>query len=151
MNAMTSGLMGPSQTIQWETPKELFDRLDAEFHFTLDVCASDGMQKCERYFNPETNGLKQVWGGGEVCFMNPPYGREIEAWVRKAATSEAITVGLLPARMDTKWYQKWVQGYASEVRFIPGRVKFGDSSQGAPFPSVIAIWNTPRTPRYGVY
>jgi site-specific DNA-methyltransferase (adenine-specific) len=82
--------------------------------------------------------------------MNPPYGREIEKWVKKAATSEAITVGLLPARTDTRWYQTWVQPYASEVRFIAGRVKFGNSQQGAPFPSIVVIWNTPRTPRYGV-
>ena len=64
VNCMTSGLMGPSATIQWGTPKELFDKLDNEFHFTLDVCASDGMEMCERYFNPEVDGLKQDWGGG---------------------------------------------------------------------------------------
>lgn len=64
MNVMTSGLMGPSDTVEWGTPQDLYDKLDAEFHFTLDVCASDGMQKCERYFNPQTDGLKQVWGGG---------------------------------------------------------------------------------------
>lgn len=63
--AMTSGLMGPSATVEWGTPQDLFDRLDKEFHFTLDVCASDGMQMCQRYFNPETDGLAQEWGGGE--------------------------------------------------------------------------------------
>ena len=62
---MTTGLMGPSATIEWGTPQDLFDRLDAEFHFTLDVCASDGMQMCQRYFNPQTDGLAQVWGGGK--------------------------------------------------------------------------------------
>ncbi|MBQ7701766.1 MAG: hypothetical protein IJT54_05115 [Candidatus Methanomethylophilaceae archaeon] len=82
--------------------------------------------------------------------MNPPYGKEILDWVRKAALSEAVTVALLPARMDTKWYQEWVQPYASEVRFVKGRVKFRGASTGAPFPSVIAIYGTPRTPRYGV-
>ena len=82
--------------------------------------------------------------------MNPPYGKEIGKWVKKAATSPAVTVALLPARMDTQWYQDWVQPYASEIRFIRGRVKFRGASTGAPFPSVIAIWNTPRTPRYGV-
>lgn len=61
--AMTSGLMGPSATIEWGTPQDLFDRLDREFHFTLDVCASDGMQMCQRYYNPQTDGLKQEWGG----------------------------------------------------------------------------------------
>lgn len=147
---MTTGLMGPSATIEWGTPQDLFDRLDAEFHFTLDVCASDGMQMVERYFNPQINGLAQEWGGGEVCWMNPPYGQEIAKWVRKAATEPAITVALLPARTDTRWYQEWVQPYASEVRFIAGRVKFRGAATGAPFPSIIAIYNTPRTPRYGV-
>lgn len=150
MTVITSGMMG-SATVEWETPRELFDQLDREFHFTLDVCASPGMEKCKRYFSPEIDGLKQVWGGGEVCFMNPPYGRTIEQWVKKASQSPAVTVGLLPARTDTKWYKEWVEPYASEVRFIRGRVKFGDGTQGAPFPSMIAIWNTPRTPRYGVY
>ena len=147
---MTTGLMGESRTIQWGTPKELFDKLDGEFHFTLDVCASDGMQMCERYFNPEMDGLSQEWGGGELCWMNPPYGEDIIKWVRKAAQSPAITVALLPARTDTRWYQDWVQPYASEIRFIRGRVRFKGASTGAPFPSVIAIYNTPRTPRYGV-
>lgn len=64
-NCMTSGLMGESRTIEWGTPKELFEKLDNEFHFTLDVCASDGMQMCPRYFNPQIDGLKQEWGGGE--------------------------------------------------------------------------------------
>lgn len=82
--------------------------------------------------------------------MNPPYGQEIAKWVRKAATEPAVTVALLPARTDTRWYQEWVQPYASEVRFIAGRVKFRGAATGAPFPSIIAIYNTPRTPRYGV-
>jgi len=147
---MTPGMMGPSATIEWGTPKDLFDKLDQEFHFTLDVCASDGMQMVERYFNPQTDGLAQEWGGAEVCWMNPPYGQEIAKWVRKAAQEPAITVALLPARTDTKWYQEWVQPYASEVRFISGRVRFRGASTGAPFPSIIAIYHTPRTPRYGI-
>jgi hypothetical protein len=67
MNVMTDGMMGPSATIQWETPADLFKKLDDEFHFTLDVCASDGMEKCERYFNPEIDGLSQVWGGAKYA------------------------------------------------------------------------------------
>lgn len=68
---MTPGLMGPSATIEWGTPQDLFNRLDAEFHFTLDVCASDGMQMCQRYFNPQTDGLAQVWGGGRSMLDEP--------------------------------------------------------------------------------
>ena len=146
---MTSGMM-ESKTIEWGTPLDLFKKLDDEFHFTLDVCASDGMQLCKRYFNPEIDGLSQVWGRGEVCWMNPPYGKEIIKWVKKASESPSITVALLPARIDTKWYQKYVQPFASEVRFIAGRLKFQGAKSCAPFPSIIAIYNTPRTPRYGV-
>ena len=147
---MTDGLM-KSNTIQWGTPKDLFDLLDREFHFNLDVCASDGMEMCKRYYNPETDGLKQDWTENDVCWMNPPYGRSIIDWVKKAALSPSVTVGLLPARTDTKWYKSWVEPYASEIRFIKGRVKFnGLKRGGAPFPSIIAIWNTARTPRYGV-
>lgn len=70
-NCMTTGLMGPSATVEWGTPQDLFDRLDAEFHFTLDVCASDGMQMVERYFNPQINGLAQEWGGGRSMLDEP--------------------------------------------------------------------------------
>ena len=68
---MTPGLMGPSATVEWGTPQDLFDRLDAEFHFTLDVCARDGMQMCQRYFNPQTDGLAQEWGGGRSMLDEP--------------------------------------------------------------------------------
>lgn len=71
MTVMTSGMMN-SATVEWETPKELFDKLDQEFHFTLDVCASPGMEKCKRYFSPEIDGLKQVWGGGRSMLYEPP-------------------------------------------------------------------------------
>ena len=149
-NCMTSGLMGPSNTIQWGTPYNLFNKLNDEFHFTLDVCASDGMQMCERYYNPELDGLKQKWDHDEVCWMNPPYGKDIIKWVKKAALSPAVTVALLPARTETKWFQCWVQPYATEIRFIAGRVKFRGGGNSAPFPSLIAIFNTPRTPRYNI-
>ena len=149
LSCMTSGLMGPSNTIQWGTPKDLFDKLNDEFNFTLDVCASDGMEMCKNYFNPEKDGLKQDWGGN-ICWMNPPYGKEITQWVKKAALSQAVTVALLPARTDTKWYQEWVQPYASEIRFISGRLRFKGAANSAPFPSIIVIWGTPKTPRYGV-
>ncbi len=73
-----------SQNPEWPTPQHVFDTLDAEFHFTLDVCANADNHKCERYFDEATDGLKQDWQG-EVCWMNPPYGRPISQWVRKAA------------------------------------------------------------------
>lgn len=148
-NRITSGLMS-SDSVEWATPWELFNHLDSEFHFTLDVCASKGLEKCDRYFTPEIDGLSQNWDN-EICWMNPPYGSEIKNWVEKASKQRGgVVVALLPNRTDTKWYKQFVEPCASEIRLIAGRVKFGNAQTGAPFPSMIAIWGTPRTPRYGV-
>lgn len=132
--------MFTSNTDMWEMPQELFDELDREFHFTLDVCAVPENAKCERYFTPAQNGLKQDWtrGGGTV-YMNPPYGREIGLWVRKAAECGVTAVCLLPARTDTAWFHDYIYGKA-EIRFIRGRLKFGNSKNSAPFPSMIVIF-----------
>ena len=123
----------------WETPQEFFDALDREFHFTLDVSATPSNTKCRHYFTPEVDGLKQQWTG--VIWMNPPYGRDIDRWVKKAfdaAIAGATVVALLPVRSDTKWWASFVS-YA-EVRFITGRLRFGGATSSAPFPSAIAIW-----------
>lgn len=82
-NRITTGLMS-SNTVEWATPWDLFNHLDSEFHFTLDVCASEGLQKCDRYFTPDIDGLSQSWDN-EICWMNPPYGSEIKYWVEKAS------------------------------------------------------------------
>lgn len=148
-NRITTGLMS-SNSVEWATPWDLFNHLDSEFHFTLDVCASEGLQKCDRYFTPDIDGLSQSWDN-EICWMNPPYGSEIKYWVEKASKQRGgIVVALLPNRSDTKWYKEFVEPHASEIRLIAGRVKFGNAQSGAPFPSMVAIWGTPRTPRYGV-
>ena len=149
MVGFTEG-MRSSLTDDWPTPRYVFDKLDEEFHFEIDVCADDRNHKAPIYFTKEIDGLKQEWKG--VCWMNPPYGRTIGDWVKKAYESAnrggdgTIVVCLLPARTDTKWWRDYVMR-ASELRFISGRVKFGDSNTGAPFPSVIAIFGTPTTPR----
>jgi phage N-6-adenine-methyltransferase len=112
-----------SKTCLWETPQDFFDELDREFGFTLDVCALPENAKCQRYFTPDMDGLKQEWRG--VCWMNPPYGREIGEWVRKAFESArrgATVVCLLPARTDTAWWHTYVME-ATEVRFVRGRLR----------------------------
>jgi phage N-6-adenine-methyltransferase len=128
-----------SKTVEWETPQCLFDELDKEFWFTLDVCALPMNAKCRRYFTPEINGLRQSWEN-ENCWMNPPYGREIGKWVQKAwQESECSTVVcLLPARTDTKWWHDYCM--KGEIRFIKGRLKFGNSKHNAPFPNAIVIF-----------
>ena len=123
----------------WETPQDLFDKLNQTYHFDLDVCALPYNAKCKDFFTPEIDGLKQVWDG-KVCFCNPPYGRKIGDWIEKAATSQALTVMLLPARTDTKWFHNWVLPYA-EIHFLYGRLKFGGSKNSAPFPSMIVVFD----------
>lgn len=126
-----------SKTDLWETPQYLFNILNDEFHFDIDVCATPDNAKCIRYYTPEIDGLCQEWKS--TCWCNPPYGRRIGAWVKKAAESNANTVMLLPARTDTSWFHDYIYGKA-EIRFIRGRLKFGDSKNSAPFPSMIVIF-----------
>lgn len=129
-----------SATDDWATPQNLFDVLDEEFRFVLDVCALDTSAKCKRYFTPETDGLAQDWHG--TCWMNPPYGSEIGRWVEKAATSATspgtTVVCLLPARVDTGWW--WDHCRHAEIRFLRGRLKFGNADAGAPFPSAVVVF-----------
>jgi phage N-6-adenine-methyltransferase len=127
--------------IDWETPQALFDELNEEFGFVLDVCASHENAKCSSYFTMEVDGLRQPWGDYGVCWMNPPYGREISRWVAKAhheAEYGATVVGLVPARTDTAWWHDHIQGKA-EVRFLRGRIRFSGGGP-APFPSCIVVW-----------
>ena len=130
-----------SDSIEYETPQELFDTLNEEFGFTLDVCATAENTKCFTYFDKYADGLAQDWGI-DVCWMNPPYGREIGKWVKKACESSvagAIVVCLLPARTDTKYWHDYVMK-AREIRFIKGRLRFGDTKNSAPFPSCIVVF-----------
>ena len=134
--------MFSSKTDLWATPQDFFDKLNEEFRFNLDVCALPENAKCERYFTPEVDGLSQAWAGNVWC--NPPYGREIGSWVRRgylaAKTGYAdVVVMLLPARTDTRWFHDYIYEKA-EIRFIKGRLKFGDSKNSAPFPSMVVVY-----------
>lgn len=128
----------------WATPPEVFDPLHSEFAFTLDPCADHETAKCARYFTEADDGLSKSWVGERV-FMNPPYGREVYAWTRKAreeAARGALVVGLLPASSDLQWWHDDVVGSA-EVRFIRGRVRFltgGPYDASGFFASVVVIW-----------
>ena len=131
-----------SKTDQWATPQWLYDELNKKFNFNLDPCADETNYKCEKYFNKEQNGLLQDWGGQRV-FCNPPYGREIGKWVQKAHDEskkpETLVVMLIPARTDTKWFHEYIYQKAA-IRFLKGRLKFGDSKNSAPFPSMVVIF-----------
>jgi phage N-6-adenine-methyltransferase len=129
-----------SDTDAWATPPGLFAAINAHFHFDTDVCATAENAKCANYFTPEQNGLSQTWVG--TCWMNPPYGREIGTWVKKAADSArengATVVCLLPARTDTGWWHAYCLG--AEVHFIRKRIRFGKAKTGAPFPSALVVF-----------
>ena len=138
---MTPGLTSTGNIVA-ETPKYLFDKISSIFNFSLDVCALPENAKCKNYYTPKDDGLSKPWRGGVWC--NPPYGREISSWVKKAYEESqkeynSFVLMLLPARTDTKWWWDWVQGKAT-LFFIKGRVKFGDHNVGAPFPSVLALY-----------
>lgn len=126
-----------SKKEDWETPQDLFNKLNEEFNFTIDVASDENNFKCKRHYTEKENGLIQNWDK-EVVWCNPPYGRKIGEWVKKASESNAKVVMLLPARTDTIWFHKYIYKKA-EIRFIKGRLKFGNSKNSAPFPSMIVI------------
>lgn len=141
MNEQTLKTMFSSETDQWATPQAFFDRLNAEFNFTLDPCADDTNHKCDLYFTKEDNGLAQDWRAHTV-FMNPPYGRVIGDWIRKAyeeSQKGATVVALIPSRTDTTYWHEYVMK-AAEIRFVRGRLKFGDGRNSAPFPSAVVVF-----------
>ena len=137
---MNTDLMFSSATDDWATPQDFFDKLNREFKFEIDVCASASNAKAPTFFDKEANGLAQDWQG--VCWMNPPYVRGIDAWMRKAYTSArengATVVCLVPARTDTKWWHDYAA--RGEVFFVPGRLRFGDAKHNAPFPCAVVVF-----------
>lgn len=131
-----------SKTDLHSTPQDFFDRQNEKHNFTIDVCADETNSKCERYFSKGCNGLIQPWGG-EVCWMNPPYGREIGKWMKKAYESGVKVVCLVPSRTDTAWWHDYAM--KGEIEFIRGRLKFGGAKNSAPFPSAVVVF-TPELP-----
>jgi site-specific DNA-methyltransferase (adenine-specific) len=136
---INTGLL-TSASDNWATPNKLFNDLNKEFNFTLDPCADSTNKKCSKYFTISDNGLEQDWGTN-IVFMNPPYGRQIKNWMKKAyesSTKGATVVCLVPSRTDTKWWHDYAIN--GEIRFIKGRLKFGNAIHNAPFPSAIIIF-----------
>lgn len=134
--------MFSSKTDLWSTPNDFFDKLNDEFHFTLDPCSTRENAKCYKHFTKEENGLLQDWGN-EVVFCNPPYGRQIKDWVKKAyeesQKDNTKVVMLIPARTDTIYFHEYIY-HKAEIRFIKGRLKFGNAKNSAPFPSMVVIF-----------
>jgi len=139
---MNNNLMFSSKTDLWSTPIEFYNKLNKEFNFTLDPSATKENTKCNKFYTILENGLSQNWQG-ETVFCNPPYGRVLKEWVKKcyeeSLKPNTKVVMLIPARTDTIYFHKYIYNIAT-IRFLKGRLKFGDSKNSAPFPSMIIIF-----------
>jgi phage N-6-adenine-methyltransferase len=134
---MNNELMFSSKTELWATPQKFFDAISVLYGpFDIDVCADASNAKCPVYFDKAADGLAQTWTG--KCWMNPPYGRDIGKWMKKASESNATVVCLVPARTDTNWWHEYAM--KGEITFIKGRLKFGDAKNSAPFPSAVVVF-----------
>lgn len=135
-----------SVSIEYETPQDLFDKYDAEFHFDIDLAANSENTKCVKFYSKEDNSLSKSWEG--VCWLNPPYGRELPKWIAKAYHSakvgKATVVMLIPARTNTAWWHDICM--KGEIRFIRGRPKFNGGKHGLPFPLAIVIFKPQLSP-----
>jgi phage N-6-adenine-methyltransferase len=131
-----------SDKIEYSTPKKLFEFLDKEFHFDLDVCASTGNAKCDKFFTVADDGLKQDWK--ETCWMNPPFNKELKKWVLKAYSEtikyNSIVCCLIPVRSNTIWWKNVCT--QAEIRFIIGEVNFNELERGLWLPMCVMIFGS---------
>lgn len=135
--------MVSSKSNEWATPQKLFDDLDREFQFTLDVAATPENAKCDKYYTQEDNGLIRDWSDS-VCWMNPPYGGHTGKWIKKAyeeSQKGATIVCLIVSSTDRSYWHEYIFPYAKQIRFIRGRLKFGEAKSTAPFASAIFIFS----------
>lgn len=138
-------ILSSSRSDNWPTDPAVFARLDAQFGpFDLDPCASVENAKCARYFTREDDGLAREWTGR--VFVNPPYGREIGRWMRKAFEESQrgaeIVVCLVPSRTGTSWWHEWAN--RGEIDFLRGRLRFGALTNSAPFDSAVVVFRNAR-------
>lgn len=131
-----------SNSDEWKTPKYLFDKLNKEYNFTLDPASTNENHLCDKWYTIKENGLIQSWKNERV-FLNPPYGRQIKDWVKKAyfenQKNNTLVVMLIPARTDTTYFHDYIY-HKAEIIFLKGRLKFNDGKGSAPFPSMIVIY-----------
>ena len=130
-----------SKNQEYATPVDMFNRIDEEFHFTLDVCADEFNHKCDKYFSVQDNALEQDWSGN-VCWMNPPY-KDLKVWIKKAYEESrkpnTTVVCLIPARTNTKWWYDYCMN--GKIIFIIGRPKFEGCIHGLPQPLALIVFN----------
>lgn len=140
-SSLLAGLF-TSASDEWPTPRSFFDQMVTEFGpLDLDVCATPENAKCARFFTRADDGLAQQWAPSR-CWMNPPYGRTIGAWMAKAwqeSQRGALVVCLVPARTDTAWWHDYAA--KGQVRFLRGRLRFEGGKHSAPFPSAVVVFH----------
>lgn len=140
----------------WNTPDNLFNKIDQDFHFEIDLAADKENSKCDKFFDKEIDGLKQKWDG--ICWLNPPYGDKTSKmvdWIKKAYNESQLNnnltvVMLIPARTNTKWFHQYCMK-ASEIKFICGRPKFGNSVHGLPQPLVLVVFKKSETTKFSSF
>ena len=141
MNTSDCKVMFSKNSDEWATPQAFFDEINREFCFNLDPCSTDENHKCDKYYTITDNGLEKSWGVYRV-FCNPPYS-QIEKWVAKAfyetRNDNTLVALLIPSRTDTRYFHNYIYNRA-EIRFVKGRLKFGDGKGSAPFPSMLVIF-----------
>ena len=138
--------MVSSKTVEWETPQALFRALNDEFHFTLDPCATKENAKCLKYYTKHDDGLAHSWAN-EIVFMNPPYGGTTGNWIQKAwqeSLNGAIVVCLIVVAPDRSYWHDYIFPFASEIRWLRGRLTFGNANSTAPFSSAIVVFKGKR-------
>lgn len=133
----------------WTTPLDFYNRLHSEFNFGLDAAALQSSALCNQWYGPDhpdtsrRDALVRDWtkdSAGRSIWLNPPYGRTMKNWVKKANLESqrgGVIVCLVPARTDTAWW--WDYCIEQEVRFVRGRLKFGKQLSSAPFPSAVVV------------
>ena len=140
MSNLMYKLLFSYDNVGWETPSDLFEKINSVFNFDTDIYANFDTTKCEKYFAQSDDALLEDWVG--TCWMNLPYGREVSKWVSKAyyesKKHSSTIVCLLPARVDTNWWHNFCAD--AEYIFIKGRLKFTDSPNSAPSPSAIVVF-----------
>lgn len=148
---MNNEVMFSKNSDEWTTPQNLFDTYNLEFNFGLDISATKDNTKCNLYFTKEDSALNKNWSefmrdsgiSDYYCWMNPPYS-QCKDFIKKAYEENLKGIGivaLVPSRTDTRWFHDYIYKKDNiEIRFLKGRLKFSDSKNAAPFPSMIVIF-----------
>lgn len=146
---MLNAGMFSTERDDWRTPRDLFSMLNDEFHFTLDAASTDENALCAQHFTEKENGLAQRWCGS--VWLNPPYGKELPKWLKKASETKegGVVVCLVPARTETRWWHDYARK-ATEIRFFKGRLHFDDEKGAAPFGSALLIFDDRPSPWWRV-